>query len=258
VSANAPRWLTEAPIAHRGLHDPARGVIENTLAAASAAAARAISVECDVRLSRDGEAMVFHDATLDRLTESRGPLAALTARQIADVAFRQCSERIPTLSELLDRIDGKVPLICEIKSNFDGDMRLAHRVAQLSIGYAGPLAIKSFDPAIIAHLRASPTPPGPTDRPCPLGMVAEAGYESDSWRALTPRQKSVCANFLHVAETRPDFVSWNVDNLPHPTPFLLGRLAALPVLAWTVRTQAQKRLAGQWADQIIFEGDVDS
>jgi glycerophosphoryl diester phosphodiesterase len=256
MSVNAPKWLTEAPIAHRGLHDPATGIVENTLAAAGAAIARAISIECDVQISQDGEAIVFHDATLDRLTLASGRLGALSVRELAEIDFKGCSGRIPTLSDLLDRIDGKVPLICEIKSRFDGDMRLAHRVSQLATGYGGPLAIKSFDPAIIAHLRASPTPPGPRDNPCPLGMVAEARYKGQHWRALTPQQRSVCTNFLHLAETRPDFLSWNVDDLPHPTPFLLGRLASLPVLAWTVRTQAQKQVAREWADQVIFEGDL--
>ena len=256
MSLNAPKWLTESAIAHRGLHDPAMGIVENTLAAAGAAIARAISIECDVQLSADGEAFVFHDATLDRLTHASGALSALSAHEIGQVAFKDCSDRIPKLSELLDRIGGRVPLICEIKSAFDGDMRLAHRVAQLATGYSGRLALKSFDPAIIAHLRASPTPPGPRDAPCPLGIVAQARFEREDWRSLSGHQRSVCANFLHLAETRPDFLSWSVDDLPHPTPFLLGRLASMPVMVWTVRTHAQKQVAQRWADQIIFEGDL--
>jgi len=258
MSANAPKWLTESPIAHRGLHDPDWGIVENTLAAASAAIARRISIECDVQLSRDGEAIVFHDSSLDRLSSSHGPLGALNTHEIAAVAFKESDERIPTLVDLLDRIAGTVPLICEIKSDFSGDMRLANRVAQLAIGYSGPLALKSFDPAVIAHLRTSAIPPGPSGKSCPLGIVAQARFERDEWRALSGHQRSVCANFLHLAETRPDFLSWCVDDLPHPTPFLLGRLASMPVLAWTVRTQAQKWLATQWADQIIFEGDAAS
>ena len=258
MSINAPKWLTESPIAHRGLHDPAWGIVENTLAAASAAIARGISIECDVQLSRDGEAIVFHDSTLDRLTHSQGALDKLSVLEIAKVAFKDSDERIPSLADLLDRIGGKVPLICEIKSDFSGDMRLANRVAQLAIGYSGPLALKSFDPAVIAHLRTRALPPGPSGEPCPLGVVAQARFDREDWRALSGHQRSVCANFLHLAETRPDFLSWNVDDLPHPTPFLLSRLTSLPVLAWTVRTQAQKWLASQWADQIIFEGDATS
>ena len=256
MSLNAPRWLIEAPVAHRGLHDERKGLVENTLAAAGAAAARAISVECDVQLSADGEAMVFHDESLERLTQASGELSALTAREIADVAFRHCSERIPTLGQLFDRIGGRVPLICELKSRFNGDMRLARRAAQLAAAYGGPLALKSFDPAVIAHLRAMPTPPGSPGQSCPLGIVAQARFEREEWRALSGHQRSVCANFLHLAETRPDFLSWSVDDLPHPMPFLLGRLASMPVMAWTVRTQAQKQVAERWADQIIFEGDL--
>ena len=258
MSLNAPRWLTEAPIAHRGLHDEAKGLVENTLAAAGAAVARAISIECDVQLSADGEAMVFHDESLERLTHASGALGALNAREIVDIPFKDCSERIPTLRQLLERIGGRVPLICELKSRFNGDMRLARRVTQLAAAYDGPLALKSFDPAIIAHLRAVPTFPGPEGRNCPLGIVAQARFERDDWRALSGHQRSVCANFLHLAETRPDFLSWSVDDLPHPTPFLLSRLASMPVMAWTVRTQAQKLLAQRWADQIIFEGDLAS
>jgi glycerophosphoryl diester phosphodiesterase len=251
MSVYAPQWLAARPIAHRGLHDRAHGIVENTLGAADAAIARGYGIECDVQLSRDGAAIVFHDARLDRLTHSSGALAGLSAAEIGAVAFKVCGERIPTLGALLERIGGRVPLLCEIKSGFNGDMRLADRVAQLALDYAGPLAIKSFDPAIIAHLRSG-TAQGERR---PLGMVAEASYASPHWRGLSELQKSVCQNFLHLGETRPDFLSWSVDDLPHPAPFLLRRLASMPTLVWTVRTPAQKRAAAQWADQIIFEGE---
>jgi glycerophosphoryl diester phosphodiesterase len=256
MSLNAPAWLTAQPIAHRGLHNIANGVVENTLAAASAAAARALSIECDVQASADGEAMVFHDETLDRLTLSTGLLSQMSRRQIENIRFRVGSERIPTFHEFLARISGRTPIICEIKSGFDGDMRLADRVAEIAAGYDGPLALKSFDPAIPAHFRRASAPPGPPGRPCPLGIVAEASYEGDYWRALSAEQKASCANFLHFQRTSPDFLSFCVDDLPHSTPFLLRALCSMPVMAWTVRTKAQQRLAARWADQMIFEGDL--
>jgi glycerophosphoryl diester phosphodiesterase len=141
MSLNAPAWLIAQPIAHRGLHDIANGIVENTLAAAEAAAARALTIECDVQASADGEAMVFHDETLDRLTRSSGPLWQMSRREIANVRFREGSERIPAFSDLLARIGGRTPILCEIKSGFDGDMRLADaRVEELRSGDSRPFS----------------------------------------------------------------------------------------------------------------------
>jgi len=251
MTASAPAWLTATPIAHRGLHDARRGIVENTLAAAEAAVSRGFALECDVQLSADGEAMVFHDDALDRLTEASGALADRTAAALAALRFKIGGAKIPRFRELLDAVAGRVPIICEIKSAFDGDARLADAVAALAAGagYEGPLAFKSFDPFVIAHLRQAAL-----DRP--LGIVAEASYDGDGWRLLSPAQKLACANFLHYDATRPDFLSFSVADLPHPTPFLLRRLAGTPVMAWTVRTVEQREKAQQWADQIVFEGGV--
>ncbi|MGD0185445.1 MAG: glycerophosphodiester phosphodiesterase family protein [Roseiarcus sp.] len=250
MSADAPAWLVARPIAHRGLHDAGKRVVENTLGAAEAAIRGGFAIECDVQLSRDGEAMVFHDDSLGRLTRRRGAVIQKSVAEIQAAPFRRGGERIPTLPQLLARIAGRTPLICELKSRFDGDMRLAERVAALAREYGGPLAIKSFDPAPIAFLRAR------HEGIAPLGMVAEASYRGWHWRALSAAQKEACAAFLHYPETRPDFLSWSLDDLPHPTPFLLRRLEGLPVMVWTVRSPEQRRTASRWADQIVFEGDA--
>jgi glycerophosphoryl diester phosphodiesterase len=256
MSLNAPHWLIANPVAHRGLHDAKRGIIENTLGAAEAAAVRGLAIECDVQASADGEAMVFHDDNLDRLTFSSGPLGKQTAAAIGNARFRETSETIPTFGALLRQVAARAPVICEIKSAFDGDLRLAERVAQIAGDYRGPLAVKSFDPAIIAHLRAREIPPGPPGAPCPLGIVAEARYDSEYWAGLPAEQRVALANFLHYPRTQPDFLSYCVDDLPAAIPFLLRTLQETPVMAWTVRTAAQRRLAAQWADQIVFEGAV--
>ncbi len=248
LSPTPPAWLTARPIAHRGWHDAARGRIENTLGAARAAIGRGFAIECDVQLTRDGEAIVFHDATLDRLTLASGPIRARSVAELQAVRFKACAEAMPTLAQLLSAIDGAVPLICEIKSHFDGDFRLADRAAALAASYAGPIALKSFDPAPIAHLRAQGVAP-------PLGIVAEANYDDPYFAELSPAQKQTCSAFLHYPETRPDFLSWSVEDLPHPTPALLRALKAIPVMVWTVRTPEQKRRAKLWADQIVFEGE---
>ena len=249
MALNAPDWLTARPIAHRGLHNEARGIIENTLDAAQAAIARGFAIECDVQLSADGEAIVFHDETLERLTEARGAVKDKTTPELAAVAFRSGRACIPRLRQLLDLVAGRMPIICEIKSDFSGDAQLAEVVKSAVVDYPGPLAFKSFDPAVVAQLRK-------THCERPLGIVAEADYHSDYWRRLSAQQRSDCTNFLHFSETQPDFLSFSVDDLPHPTPFLLRALRATPVMVWTVRDAAQRAKAAQWADQIVFEGDI--
>ncbi len=150
---NAPAWLTERPIAHRGLHDAQQGVIENTLGAAEAAIAAGYAIECDVQISRDGEAFVFHDETLDRLTDADGALCDKSAAEIKQARIKGSGEQPPTFSALLAAVAGRTPVICELKSRFDGDWRVADRIAPLAAGYDGPLAFKSFDPDVIAYLR---------------------------------------------------------------------------------------------------------
>src|SRR5262245_60146721 len=120
-------WLTAQPLAHRGLHDASAGVGENTAAAFSAAMAAGYGMETDLQISSDGEAMVHHDDALGRLTEGSGFLADLSAAQIKAVRFRQSSGRILTLGELCDLVAGRVTLLLELKSHFDGDARLPKR-----------------------------------------------------------------------------------------------------------------------------------
>ena len=240
-------WLVARPIAHRGWHGAGRP--ENSLAAAEAACEAGFAVECDVQLTADGEAVVFHDATLDRLTGDPGRIEARTAAQLGALRLAGTAERIPTLAALLARVAGRAPLICEIKSGFDGDFGLADRVAGLAETYEGPLAFKSFDPEIVAHLRSAKCPR-------PLGVVAEASFDDPYFAAMTPAQKRDCVTFGHIARTAPDFLSWRVDDLPHAAPTLMRGLAAAPVMAWTVRAPAQWALARGYADQAVFEGDA--
>ncbi len=239
-----PDWLVDRPIAHRGLHGG--GLVENSLGAARAAVERGFAIECDVQLTRDGDALVFHDATLHRLTGARGAVAERSTEDLRGLAYAAGHDRLATLSDFLDLVAGRVPLICEVKSAFDGDVRLADRVAHLARAYAGPFAIKSFDPAVVAHLRAAP--------PCPLGIVAEARYDDDEWVDLPVGLKRELSAFLHFEATRPDFLSYRVDDLPHAVPHLLRVGLGLPVMAWTVRGPRQRALADTWADQIVFEG----
>lgn len=241
-------WLTARPIAHRGLHDVSAGVIENSLSAADGAVAGRYGIECDVQLSSDGEAMVFHDFVLDRLTGETGNLSARTAAELGAITLKGSGDRIPTLTALLDRVAGRVPLVIEIKSRFDGDLALTRRTVELVKQRAGqPIVIESFDPAIIASLRAlAPA--------IPRGIVAMNDYSYGDYEKLDATQKHALANLLHFNESRPDFLSWKVADLPSAAPFLSQKALGLPVTAWTVRTSEERERAKVHSDQMVFEG----
>jgi glycerophosphoryl diester phosphodiesterase len=245
----APEWLTARPVAHRGLHDAARGIIENMPAAAQAAVAGNFAIECDIQLSADGEAMVHHDGVLGRLTEGSGRLRDKNAAELKTVAFKATSERMMTLTELCELIAGRVPVVIEVKSQFDGDRKLVKRMAEVLSSYQGPAVGMSFDPDQVMALRELiPSRP--------RGIVAERHYTAEDWPQASPRQRREMTHLRHFLRTQPDFVAYYVDELPSLAPWLARNVFRCPLLTWTVRTPAQRNRAAQYADQMIFEGFV--
>jgi len=244
----SPDWLTARPFAHRGLHDAAGGVIENTAAAIRAALAAGYGIEVDLQISADGEAMVHHDAELGRLTESADRLDRLTAAALQRVAFRGSGERMMTLGELCDLVAGRVPLLLEMKSRFDGDERLPLRVAAVLAGYRGPAAPMSFDPAQLARLRQKAPH-------LQRGIVAAKYRPHPYWDQMPPWLRYGMGLLLPAVLTgRPHFVAYAVNNLPAVAPAFARHALCLPLLTWVVRSEAERRHAMRFADQIIFEG----
>lgn len=241
-------WLVARPIAHRGLHDLAAGVIENSPSAANAAIAGGFGIECDVQLTADGEAVVFHDFVLDRLTGAAGAVVSRKAAELGTITLKGSSDPILTLSAFLDLIGGRVPLVIEIKSRFDGDLTLTRRTVEVVAGYKGhPIVIKSFDPDIVAALRdLAPE--------IPRGIVAMNAYDYGDYDKLSATRKHALANLLHFTESRPDFVSWKVTDLDSAAPYLCRNALGLPLMSWTVRTPEERQRAAAMADQMVFEG----
>ncbi|MCI0465808.1 MAG: glycerophosphodiester phosphodiesterase [Beijerinckiaceae bacterium] len=244
---NAPGWLIARPAAHRGLHSGQKGLVENTPAAAAAAIAGNYAIECDVQVTRDGEAVVFHDGTLERLMLAEGRLDAFTAGELRRLAYRDCGQTIVSLADFLAGIGGRTPVIVEIKSNFDGDMRLAGRALAAAEEYSGPLCLKSFDPAVLTYLRRSGVR-------CPLGLVAQASYENGEWAGVPRDRLASLADLRDFPAAQPDFLSWNAGDLPHAVPLLCREGIGMPVMTWVVRSAGAAGAALLWADQIIFEG----
>jgi glycerophosphoryl diester phosphodiesterase len=245
----APDWLTARPVAHRGLHDRSRGIIENMPGAINAAIAGNFSIEVDLQLTADGEAMVHHDDVLGRLTEASGALLDKTATELRQVVFKDTPERMMSLSDLCALVNGRVGLVLEVKSHFDGDRKLVARVAEILKSYRGPVAGMSFDPDQVLALRQQM--PGLV-----RGITAQRSYDDGEWAKLTVAQRAGMRQLRHAFRTQPHFVAYWVNQMPAPAPWIARHIFGCALLAWTVRTPEQRAVAAAHADQMIFEGFV--
>jgi len=243
----APDWLAARPVAHRGLHDRARGIVENMPGAVEAAIAGNFAIEVDLQLTADGEAMVHHDSTLGRLAEGSGALRGMTAAELKAVQFKDTTERMMSLGDLCALVKGRVPLVIEVKSHFDGDRRLVTRMSEVLAAYPGPAAVMSFDPDQVLALRGLLPQ-------LPRGITAERRYDAADWPEATAAQRRGMLHLRHAFRTRPHFIAFRIDELPAPEPWIARHLFGLPLLAWTVRTPEQRQRAARHADQMIFEG----
>ena len=238
-------WLTQVAIAHRGLHDIGNGLEENSLPAFEAAIKHGYAIEADVQLSGDGEAMVFHDHVLDRLTHETGLISDFSSAELTGIPFRHGRGTIPTLAQMLDTVAGRTGVVVEVKSRWTGDTRLVHRTTQCLANYAGNAAVMSFDPVQVAWL-AHEAPD------IPRGIVADGATQDDyPWLPLATRL--ALREFRHEEITRPDFLSLDKHWLPGPVSRRY-RKTRTPMICWTVRCEQEASNALRWCDQITFEG----
>ena len=171
----------------------------------------------------------------------------MTAAEIKTVPFKTTADRILTLSELCELVAGRATLVLELKSHFDGDRKLVQRAADVLANYAGPVAVMSFDPGMVeAAKEIAPR--------LVRGIVAERHYKHHEWDRMPAPQKRNMAHLLHGFRTRPQFVAYGIKDLPAAAPLIARWVFGLPLLPWTVRSEADRVRAGRWADQMIFEG----
>ena len=212
-------WLKQATYAHRGLHGEGR--VENSPSAFAAAIERGLGIECDVQRSRDGEAMVFHDWDLDRLSSEHGPVKVRDAAELGQIALGATGDTIPTLADLLSQIGGKVPLLIEIKSKREVRFApLCFAVRRALEGYRGPVAVMSFDPrAMRWFARHAPH------------IVRGLVVTEEGRRTLSGRLR----RHLSLWQARAEFLAYDIRDLP--SRFALAQRArGLPLLTWTVRS----------------------
>ena len=230
-----PFLLAAAPIAHRGLHGDGR--VENSRAAFEAALAAGHGIELDVQASGDGEAMVFHDALLDRLTEDIGPVADRTAAELSAIELRGSEDRIPSLGEVLRLIDGRVPLLIEVKARRRRAAGLARAVARALDGYRGPVGVMSFNPGV----------PHWFERHAPAVLRGLVVTEEGK-RGLRGRLERLAS----IPWADPDFLAYDIRDLPSRFAAAF-RASGKPVFTWTVRSENDRARAAANADQVIHE-----
>jgi len=239
------------PIAHRGLHDRQKGVIENSASAFARAISKGYAIECDLQLSGDEVPMVFHDSDLERLTRQKGAVAKLSAGQLGHIRLTASRKKDhpQVFSQLLEQVAGKVALVIELKNQNDGrNAELAQNAVQMARGYQGPLAFKSFSPHILHHVRAA-------GFNGPLGAVVSrlnASFLKAHNINLSAGQRFVMRHLLHYPKTRFDFVSAHHEALTLPAVRIFRRFG-LPVMTWVVRSYEIELTTRGLADQLIFE-----
>lgn len=227
-------FLLTTPIAHRGLHDAAAGVPENSYAAFSRAVSGGYAIEIDVHFSADRQIVVFHDDSLLRMTGEDAAVAEKTAKELSALRLGGTQERIPLFAEFLEYIGGKAPLLIEIKDQ-SGRKGLTEQTVRLLSRYKGEYALQSFNPLYLLEMKK-------------YAPSVLRGQLACSYEKFTPK-RYVVKNMNLNPLTKPDFISYCTEDLP----FRKARRKETALLAWTVRTQDEYERIKGIADNVIFE-----
>ena len=245
-----PDAFLQAPIAHRGLHDENAQRAENSRAAICAAAAGGYGIEIDLQLSKDGQAVVFHDYALDRMTNETGFVNRYSAADLTAITLKHSGgETLPSLTDILALIDGKVPLLIELKDQ-DGQMgarvgRLERATIQALKPYRGPVAVMSFNPNSVLQM-ASLVPD------VPRRLISEA-HSAEDWPMLPAGTRDRLRSIPDYRSTQSCFISHDVNDLERARVAELKAHGAT-ILCWTIRSTTIEVTARDIAHNITFEG----
>lgn len=231
-------WLFSRPIAHRGLHGI--DAPENSLAAFGKAIEAGFPIEIDVRPIDDGTVVVFHDDKLTRMTDLNGYVCNMTKSDLEKVRLRNSDEHIPTFKEVLEFVDGRTPLLIEIKNDSTVG-QLERDTLELLSSYKGEYAVQSFNPYSMEFFKKNAPQ-------IPRGQLSCFFDKKD----LGFFKRFVLKRLKMNKVSSPDFISYNHANLPNK----YVTKTKLPTLAWTVRSNAEMEKCLPYCDNIIFENFI--
>ena len=237
------RWRHEA-FAHRGLHDLRAGVVENTLQAFGAACEHGYGMELDIQFSKDFQVVVFHDDDLLRMTGDRRRVDACTLGELKAFRLQGVEDaRIPTLKEVLDLVNGRTPLLIEIKSG-KNNARLCRALVEMLRDYPGEYIVESFNPLIVGWFRRHAPAVVRGQLVCPM-------------KAYIPKASRISAFFMSGqllnCVGRPDFVAYDANAARFFSPHFQRFVFRTPMAAWTVRSPGLQQLIEKRGEISIFE-----
>lgn len=233
-------WLTKHPIAHRGLHNNIYP--ENSMGAFKNALNNGYPIELDVRFTKDKQVVVFHDENLGRITKDKRDVSELTYEELSKINLLDSDEKIPLFKDVLQLVNGSVPIVIEIK-NCEDIIRLGEETYKLTKNYNGDYSVQSFNPFVIEWYKnnASEVIRGQ------LSGTMREGAEN-----LKLYEKFALRNLMLNFKSKPNYIAYEVEGLPEFRVTIL-RKQGIPTIGWTVRNESEEREAYKYCDNIIIE-----
>lgn len=228
--------------AHRGLHDNKSEAKENTLLAIKKAVDASYGVEFDIRLSKDGQIVLFHDDCLKRMTGVDKNVRDLDYVELERIPLLNCQEKIPLFTEVLKLVDGKVPLIIELKCDFDDVDELASKTCDLLDKYHGAFMVESFNPKAVQWFRKH--------KPDYIRGQLSSGYFPNLSFSQNFLMSKLLLNFL----SRPDFVAYEHKYRKNLTLWIQKHIYKNLMVCYTVKNKEDFEKNTRFFDLIIFEG----
>jgi len=244
MSRNAFSPFKGCLVAHRGLHDNTTDHPENTLAAFELASQGGYGIELDIRLSADDQLVVFHDDDLQRLCGVAKTCRELSAAELAQLRVLGTDQGVPLFSDVLALVDGRVPLVVEIKPEIDDALTCRLADAMLR-DYGGAYCIESFDPRVLAWYRRH--------NPAVVRGQLSEDITQDTGSGVRFLD-ALLARMVFNIVTWPDFVAYNIRDAASPALHWWRRILRCPLVAWTIKSQAQLDKARHSFGAYIFEG----